>query len=577
MANDGRLTRALRLAVFTLLMGGGFQGVVQADEGVVAYPAGVQQDALLPHQDLNARWVYQLLLAEIAAQRNHFSLATRTYLDLARTTRDPRVARRATEIALYGHDLNSAEMALGLWLKESPKSPEARETLAGLLMAQPHLSDATPLVLTLLKADKNGQGDDFLALAVILSQYPDRAEAWHFGQDVAKGYPQVPEAHYLLGMLAVDQGDTSRAMNEVHEALALRPDWGTAVALEAQLLQKQDSGQALELYQGFLEKHPDAEEVRLPYARYLIEQKRYADGRQQFQRLLDKHPDQSDLLLAVGLLDMQLNDFGAAETQFQTVLKHGYREPDRVRFYLGQAAEEQHHWDQAIQWYQAVVDGEQRPVAQIRIALIEAQQGKVQQALDLLSHVPAGSPERLEQRTMAQEQIQRDAGDYLGAWDTLTSALASMPNAADLLYERAIIADKLNRMDALEKDLRRVIALRPDYAHAYNALGYSLAEHNLRLDEAQTLIEKALSLSPNDPFIIDSLGWLQFRQGHLADSVITLKRAFAMDNDPEIASHLGEALWLSGDQKQARDIWETTLKAHPDNSVLLETVHRFLR
>ncbi|EQD43995.1 TPR repeat-containing protein, partial [mine drainage metagenome] len=170
------------------------------------------------------------------------------------------------------------------------------------------------------------------------------------------------------------------------------------------------------------------------------------------------------------------------------------------------------------------------------------QQGQTQKALDMLSRMPAPSSERLEQRTLAQEQIQRDAGDDQGAFDTLSQALATLPDSTDLLYERAIVADKLNRFDVLEKDLRRVIALRPDYAHAYNALGYSMAERNIRLDEAGDLIRKALSLSPDDPFIIDSLGWVQYREGHFHESVDTLKRAFAADPDPEIASHLGEAL-----------------------------------
>lgn len=576
MVINDRLKSGWRRGVLAFLVWNGLQGVAWAEVGHGMMPPSPVEDTL-PHQELNARWVYQILLAEIAIQRDHFPLATRTYLDLARTTRDPRVARRATEVALYGHDLNAAEMALGLWLKEAPKSAAARETLGGILMSQPHLTEATPLVVTLLKADRNGLGDDFLALDMILSQHPDRSEALHFAQKITQPYPDIPEAHYLLATLAAEGGESTQAMDEVHEALRLRPDWSMAVALEGQLLQKTDPGQALDLYQHFLQAHPDAEDVRLPYARSLVEQKRYADGRQQFVELLKRQPKQPELLLAVGLLDMQLGDYGTAENQFQEVLNQGYRDPDRVRFYLGQAAEEQHHWDQAVHWYQAVVEGEQRPLAQIRVALIEAQQGKVQQALDRLSHLPAGSPERLEQRTLAQEQIQRDAGDDQGAWETLTSALVSMPNSPDLLYERALVADKLNRMEDLEKDLRRVIQLRPDYAHAYNALGYSLAEHNMRLDEANTLISKALSLSPDDPFIIDSLGWVQFRQGHLADSVVTLKRAFALDQDPEIASHLGEALWSSGDQQQAREIWERTLKAHPDNSVLLATVHRFLR
>ncbi|NDU85300.1 MAG: tetratricopeptide repeat protein [Ferrovum sp.] len=530
----------------------------------------------LPSQELTARWVYQLLLAEIAVQRGHLPLATKTYVDLARTTKDPRVARRATEVALYAHDLPAAQSTLSLWLKEDPQSPSARETLGALIMSQPSMPSALPLLTQLIEADKGGEADDFMGLTVLLDQQPDHAAALELARQLTKSYQDMPEAHYLVGSVAAQAGDDGQALKEVREALALRPDWGTGIVLEGRLLQKKSPDQVLSLYQSFVEKHPENREVRLEYARALVENKQYAEGRTQFQTLLQADPNQPDLLLAVGLLDLQLMDYAPAEEKFQAVLKGNYRDPDRVRFYLGQAEEEQHHPERAIQWYEAVESSEQRPLAQIRAALLLAQQGQVQNALDRLSKLPATTPERLEQRTLAQEQIQRDAGDYNGAFDTLNQALLTVPDAPDLLYERAIVADKLNRLDVLEQDLRRVIALRPDYAHAYNALGYSLAEHNVRLDEASTLIHKALSLSPTDPFIIDSLGWVQYRQGNFGAAVTTLKQAYAADQDPEIASHLGEALWASGNEAEARQIWETNLKAHPDNSALLATVHRFL-
>ena len=570
---------------FALVLLGGLSALAHGEtsgsgEAPLVVPTPPAPEAVhtppLPVQELTARWVYQLLLAEIAAQRGHLGLATKTYLDLARTTKDPRVARRATEVALYAHDLPAAQTALALWLKENPKSPSARETLGGLILSQPNLIDALPILAPLIAADRNSAGDDFLGLDVVLVQHPDHAHALSLAQHLTEPYPEVPEGHYLVSTLAAQDGKFNLALTEIQAALRLRPDWEIGVALEAQLLQKSDPAQAQALYHSFLDKHPEAREVRLQYARFLVEQKDYAGGQREFQTLLQADPGQPDLLLAVGLLDMQLKNYAAAEEKFKKVMAGEYRDPDRVRFYLGQAEEEQHHWEQAIQWYEAISSGEQHPLAQIRVALILAQQGQTQKALDMLSRMPAPSSERLEQRTLAQEQIQRDAGDDQGAFDTLSQALATLPDSPDLLYERAIVADKLNRFDVLEKDLRRVIALRPDYAHAYNALGYSMAERNIRLDEAADLIRKALSLSPDDPFIIDSLGWVQYREGHFHESVDTLKRAFAADPDPEIASHLGEALWATGDQTEARQIWESTLKDHPDNAALLATVHRFL-
>ncbi|MDE2259705.1 MAG: tetratricopeptide repeat protein [Betaproteobacteria bacterium] len=532
--------------------------------------------ATLPSQELTSRWVYQLLLGEIAAQRDNFGVAVKNYLDLARATHDPRVARRATEVALYAHDPKAAQEAIALWLVAEPKSMEAREALAALLLSQGKLLDVEEVLVQLLASDKTDVGNDFRNLSVIFTEHPDHEAVLRLAERLAEPYPQVPEARYLVGSAAFLAGKNDQALEEARAASLLRPGWEASALLEGRVLQEQNSEQALAFYQNFLEQYPQSRDVRLLFARYLVELRDYQKAREQFNVLLDKAPNNPDLTLAVALLTMQLKDYTGAELLYQKALAQGYRDPDVIRFYLGQVYEEQKQWDKAIQWYGMVAAGDQLTMAQIRVALMWAHQNQLKKALDLLHAVPAQTQEQQEQKVLAEEQMQRESGDYQGAFDTLTVALHVSPNSPDLLYERAIVADKLNHLDTLEQDLRKVIALRPQYAHAYNALGYSLADRDLRLDEALGLIQEALALAPNDPFIMDSLGWVQFRMGHISESIATLKRAYALQDDPEIAAHLGEVLWVSGDQPAARQTWENSLKANPGNEVLTSAVRRFM-
>ncbi len=530
----------------------------------------------LPSQELTARWVYQLLLGEIAAQRDDFGVAVKNYLDLARTTHDPRVARRATEVALYAHDPKAAQDAIALWLMAEPKSVEAREALAALLLSQGKLVDVEDVLVQLLASDKADVGNDFRNLSVIFTEHPDHDAVLTLAEHLAQPYPQIPEAHYLVGSAAFLAGKNEEALEEARAASRLRPGWEASALLEGRVLQEQNSEQALAFYQNFLQRYPQSRDLRLLFARYLVELRDYEKAREQFSVLLSEAPNNPDLTLAVALLTMQLKDYAGAEQLYQKALAQGYRDPDVIRFYLGQVYEEEKQWDKAIEWYGMVAAGDQLTMAQIRVALMWAHQNQLKKALDLLHAVPAHTEDQQVQKVLAEEQMLRESGDYQGAFNTLTVALHVNPDSPDLLYERAIVADKLNHLDTLEQDLRRVIALRPQYAHAYNALGYSLADRDLRLDEALLLIQKALTLAPNDPFIMDSLGWVQFRMGHLPESIATLKRAYALQDDPEIAAHLGEVLWVSGDQAAARQTWETSLKANPDNEVLTSALRRFI-
>jgi len=360
----------------------------------------------------------------------------------------------------------------------------------------------------------------------------------------------------------------------IRRAQALRPDWEMAAVFEAQVLQKRSPREAAKRLGEFVEKNPGSREARLNYARALVLDKRYPEARKQLEAVLAGNPGNAEVVYAVGLLAFQLKDYAVAEENMKRLLGMRYRDPDGVRFLLGQIAEEQKHWPDAIKWYEQIQEGEQALPARMRTANALAKQGKLEEAREFLRRVAADNPGEEVQLTVAEAQLLREANRPGDAFALLGDALAKEPEQPDLLYDFALTAEKLERYDVLESNLRKLIQVRPDHAHAYNALGYSFAERNTRLAEARKLIEKALELAPEDFFIIDSLGWVQYREGDLKAAADTLRRAYSGRPDAEIGAHLGEVLWMMGRRDEADRVWQESLKTAPDNETLLKTIKR---
>ena len=530
--------------------------------------------SVLPQQELSQAVLFKLLLAEIALQRGQNNVAVQSYLELARETRDPRIAQRATEVAWNSRFLGVALETAGIWLAADPESVQARQVLATLLVSQSRLAEAQPYLEKSLAADKENLGHNFLQLNTLLARHPDKAAVLALTQSLAKPYPTLPEAHYSIAQAAVSAGQGELALSEIRTALKYRPDWEQAALFQGQLLQRTSNAEALAYYQGYLRSYSQAMDVRLNYARLLVTAKQYTEARNEFQALLKEFPNNPDVSMAVGLLSLQLNDYDTAETQLQHALETNYKDPNTVRFYLGQANEERKHFDEALRWYGSVSGGEQYVPSRARYASILAKQGRMPEARKYLQEAARNAQERV-QFTQAEAQLLRDANEYREAYDLLGQALEKNPNSPELLYDHAMAAEKIDRIDVLEANLRKVIQLKPDYAHAYNALGYTLADRNTRLPEAYSLIEQALKLAPEDPFIIDSMGWVLYRMGQNDASVTFLKRAFELRPDAEIAAHLGEVLWAAGKRDEARKVWSSALKDNPANEVLLATVKKF--
>ncbi len=527
-------------------------------------------------EDLSEPTLYDFLVGEIAIQRGDLPLAARTYLDLAKRTRDARVARRAVEVADQAKEMELALEAARLWYDIEP-SPHALQVLAATLVAAQRVDEAGPVIEKLMSAEGVSRENAFMQLNRLLARNPDKAANLRVIRGIAAKHPQLPQAHFAVAQAAAIAGEDKAAVAAAHEALKLRPDWELAVLLEAQVLQKSSPAAASKRLAEFIAANPNARDARMSYARVLVQEKRLPEARKQFEAVAASSPQNPEVIYAVGLLAYQVKDYPAAEGYLKRVLGLNYRDPDGVRYLLGQIAEEQKQWPRAIEWYEGIKDGDHLMAARMRTANALAKQGKLDEARAYLKRVAAENPEDEVQLIVAEAQLLRDAQHHGDAVSLLSDALGKQPEQPELLYDLALTAEKMERFDLLESNLRKLIEVKPDHAHAYNALGYSFAERNMRLPEARKLIEKALELSPEDYFIIDSLGWVLYREGDLKGAARELRRAYSGRPDAEIGAHLGEVLWMLGEKDEARRIWDESLKAGPDNETLNKTIKRLRR
>ena len=538
---------------------------------------------------LSAELMYRLLVGDIALQRGDGNIAARAYIEAARDTRDPALARRATEIALATRQRGAALQAARLWSELEPGSERARDLVASLSsgtagraeMVDDTLELRSRLERALADAATSGAsiGDAFLQLNRLLAPEPDRMQTWRLIRALAEPYPNLAEAHFAVALAAYNTGlaeigTAASAAAAVNRALELKPGWERAVLLKAEILNKRSPAEAIVFLTDYLKDNPGSRPATGALAQVYVEQKRYVEARALFDRLVAADPTNTDFRFGAAVLALQMKDWAAAESQFEALKRDGYGENGSVELYLAQIAEETGRYDVAIERYRAVPDGERGWLARLRIAAMMAKQGRLPEARRYLDDLPAVTIEQRVQVRQAEAQLLRDANDNAAAYAVLTKALAAYPDEPDLLYDAAMVAEKVDRVDEAVQRLTRLIELQPENAQAMNALGYTLVDRTPRVDEGFKLVERAHALSPQDPFILDSLGWAYFRLGKLDDAEKHLRQAMEIRPDPEIAAHLGEVLWAKGERERATELWQSQLKATPDHPVLLETVRR---
>lgn len=545
--------------------------------GAAAESAAAADTPALPRPQLDGPTVYQVILGELAFQRGEVGLAAQAYAEAARRTGDPQVLTRAIQLAGASRQYELALELTRRWVLAEPASTHARQSLLGILAALGRHDELQLRLRDLLASDAESRPRNILHTTRLFAAEADRRQAMRRVYTLTEPYLELPESHYARAAVAHSAGEQAGALEAVRRASALRFEWQEPWLLEIQILGRERAAEASERLALYLKRYPEATAMRMQSARLLATQKRWAEARDAFLAVADAAEDASEALHAVGLIALQERDHDAAEEIFRKLLAAGTTDANTLHHQLGLIAEDKRDYDKALAELRQVGEGEYFMAAQARIAIVLAKQGRIAEALAHLRALPANNAQERQRLVLTEAQVYREAKDFEAAFAVLSQALEREPDQPDLLYDHAMLAERIDRIDVVEGNLNRLIAIDPENAHALNALGYTLADRNLRLEEARQLIVKALALAPDDVFIIDSMGWVLYRLGDTAGALRHLERAWAMRKDPEIAAHLGEVLWVAGRRDEARQIWREARKANPDNELLGTVMQKFLK
>lgn len=536
-------------------------GEEQETEGNRSYPA------------LTGDVLYKVLLAEMAGQRGDVDLAIKTYMDLARTIPDPELAERAARVALFGHREDLALEAARIWVADDPKSLDAHQVLATMLLRNDKTQDAIDEFKYVLSQGNGTAGQKLRVIAAVLAREKDKDRSLYVMRKLVADHRDDPQALFALGLIAIHAGKYDVAKRNLEDALKSDPDNINMVLAYLGVLQKQgDTAAAVQWLQDQVQKHPKSFNLRMVYARVLADMQRYDEARKQFETLHKAKPEDADVQYALGLLYLQTSNFDKAAHYFHALEKEGTH-ADAANYYLGQIAEFQGHPKEALDHYRKIGRSEHYFDAQLRIALLLSKQGKANEAQEQLHALTPESTQQQLEIARTEGEILTNEGDYKAALKVYNKALKGRYDTA-LLYSRAMLGEKMDRLDILERDLREILKHEPDNAQALNALGYTLADRTDRTQEAYKLIKKALKIRPNDYYILDSMGWVLYRMGRLDESVKYLEKARAIKDDPEVAAHLAEVLWAKGEKARAKQVWERALKDSPGDKTLLKVIER---
>ena len=528
-----------------------------------------------PKLDLSEDLLYKLLVAEIAGHRGVLDTSVEYYLDLARHTRDHRIVERAARIAVYARADDAALAAARIWVELDPRNPDPHQVLAIMKLRAGELEQAVEHLQDIFAYSDGAADEKLWMIANMLGSEKDKDAVLDVMEQLVTSQDNSAGALYAFAHVAARLEDLERSRELLEDTLALAPDNDNAALSYISVLQRLERDQeALSwLEQTLAQRGENDFNLRMAYARLLMEVRQYDKALGQFELLLEQQTENVDVLYALGLLYLQSNRLDESEALFR---KLSTREnlTDSANYYLGRIAEEKRLYDEAGAWYQGVHKGEHYFDAQVRLAMLLARDGRVDAARDHLRSIRPKTGQQAQIMIQAEGDLLIRAQRYEEALEVYTEALGDRYDA-DLLYARAMLAEKLDRLDILEADLRAILEQEPDHAQALNALGYTLADATDRHEEAYDLIKKALELRPADFYILDSMGWVLYRLGRLDEAIEYLRKALSIRQDPEIAAHLGEVLWVRGEREQAKEVWEAALQQTPEDARLLDVIERF--
>ncbi len=549
--------------------------VLPAANGVAH--AAAEPQYLAPSE--RAQLMYEVMIAELAGRRGYLDIATEGYNSASKRTSDPRIAERATKLSVYSRNWSQAAEAGERWSGLDPKNPEVHQLLTQVHLRQSDPESAAEQMQKLIEVSDDSAEMTLHGLYVSLAREPDAKTALSAMALLAQRFPKEAAAHLALSRLSLGSGEREDALLAVDKALALQPDDSEALLVRAQVLMSQGKGsEGLDELATAVEKNPDDVDLHLGYARLLVDAGRYDQAETELESIFSKAPDDAQAIFTIGLLGLESKRNVAASSYFNRLLELGEYESE-AHYYLARIADSQQNYPDAIGHYESVVSGDSFIDAQVRAAELYGLTGEVEKGRELLAELASNHGDRdlMPRIIRAEARMLRQADRGGEALEVLAEGLVQFPDNGDLLYTRALIAENEGDSELFESDLRKLIKAEPDNAHALNALGYYFADNNKNLEEADEMLQKAIKLLPLDPAIQDSVGWVKYRLGENEEALIFLRKAYEQIQDAEIAAHLGEVLWVMGEQERAREIWDKALAASPDDAKLKSVVERFVQ
>ncbi len=536
-------------------------------------PAGVPAEtSAQTYTDPRSAVMYELLAGELAGGRGEVESALEHYLQAAEQSNDPGVARRALQISLFARNEASARRAVERWVALEPLSAEALHAL-GMLQLRAGQREAAVHSLDRALALAPGR-ETWQQIVAALAREEDQAVALAVMRALAERHAQDAEGQYAHAQLAQQSQQYPEAVTAAEAALRLKPEWLEARLLRARaLIETGQSARAVEDFKRAVQVRPRDRSLRFEYARLLLRAGRTNDARAEFEHLLRTSNRDHEARLALALLEIDAGHLASAERHLNSLLRANVH-VDAAAYFLGRIAELRRDPKSARAYYAKVSQGDYLLDAQIRLSAFDAEAGRFDEARGRLRQLMRSHPQEIVRFILAEGELLTAAGRHADAYALYEQALGKQPDNNDLRYARALVAERLDRLDVAESDLRAILAREPDNVHALNALGYTLADRTTRYQEALGYVERALKLKPDDAAIMDSLGWVHFRLGQHDQAVKYLRRAFEQSRDGEVGAHLGEVLWTMGDQAGARRVWDEARKLDPTDPLLRKTLER---
>ena len=518
--------------------------------------------------------LYLLLTAELAGQREQYDIALEAYLRAAALVDDPRLSERAARIALYLKDEAKTEEAVSLWLAQNPEDLTARKIAALSALREKDKEAAIEHLNFLLQADPAGFEDSLLDLVKMQGDEEQAAFVYDVIDVMSEQHPDQAVLFFVQSLLAMQMQQNDLALEKVQQALRLQPDWTKALVFQAQLFAHTgDLKKAEEILRDLVEKNPENDRLKKLLAQVLIKSGESQQAIEVYKEMLRDNPDDKEIQYALAMVYLQLEQDENARAIFEILVNQPGLQM-QSSFYIGMIESRAGNVDSALVWFDKVTTEPLVLEASLSAVSLLMEEKRFDDALLRLSRLKQQFPQQQLRLLLMEAELYNAQEQYDKAFDLLTSALEQMPEQNELLYSRALIAERMDRLDILEADLKQILKKDPDNANALNALGYTLVDRTDRYAEAEKYLERAIKLRPDEPVIIDSYGWLQFRLGNFQQALNYLERAYAELKEAEIAAHLVEVLWVMGRKDEARTIYAEALNTLSEKQDLLDLHQR---